>query len=331
MWRKKMSKINAFSQVAVMLKAGVFLRGIPYILFKDKKYKQLDPVDYLNWAGTHRTNYKFDVVHPRTMGEKINWLKLFYRNPLWYEITDKIKAKEFIIKYLRDAKIANPERYVVKTYQVVKLTSELDLGKLPNKFVLKTNNDSGSVFICEKGKTNFEEVFKKLDIAVNRQYSSGNYEWIYDKIESRIFAEEYLTPFEGNDLFDYKIQTYNGKFGYCLLCSNRYANVKMDLFDSDFNNLDIINSSPHNKKNKLIFNKPKQWDEMKHICQLLGKDFPTLRVDCYNTSEGIKIGELTLFDGSGFSFFYPKKYDFIFGSMIELPEPNFNLDLLGKK
>ena len=78
MWRKKMSKINAFSQVAVMLKAGVFLRGIPYILFKDKKYKQLDPVDYLNWAGTHRTNYKFDVVHPRTMGEKINWLFILY-------------------------------------------------------------------------------------------------------------------------------------------------------------------------------------------------------------------------------------------------------------
>ena len=163
------------------------------------------------------------------------------------------------------------------------------------------------------------------------QYSSGNYEWIYDKIENHIFAEEYLEPFEGNDLFDYKMQMFNDKFGYCLLCSNRAKNIKMDFFDENYNHLPISKGAGHNKKNEAVYDKPKQWEEMLKISKILGKQFPLLRVDFYNTSEGIKLGELTLFGGSGFSFFHPKQYDFIFGSMIELPKPNFNLDFLGEK
>ena len=331
MWRKNMSKLKTISKALVLLRYGVFFKGITYALKKDKKYKELNPVEYLNWAGSHRLNYKVDVLNPRSMNEKINWLKLFYRNPLWYEVTDKLKAKEYAVEVLKEAGIERPEQYLPKTYQVVKQCSELNLEALPNKFVLKTNNDSGSVFICEKGKTNFEEIFKKLDISVKHQYSSGNYEWIYDKIENHIFAEEYLEPFEGNDLFDYKMQIFNDKFGYCLLCSNRAKNIKMDFFDENYNHLPISKGAGHNKKNEAVYDKPKQWEEMLKISKILGKQFPLLRVDFYNTSEGIKLGELTLFGGSGFSFFHPKQYDFFFGSMIELPKPNFNLDLFGKK
>lgn len=64
------------------------------------------------------------------------------------------------------------------------------------------------------------------------------------------------------------------------------------------------------------------------IANKLAKGFPHVRVDLYNVNGKIFFGELTFFVSSGFLSFYPDEYDFSWGKMLKLPDPNFNLDLL---
>ena len=74
--------------------------------------------------------------------------------------------------------------------------------------------------------------------------------------------------------------------------------------------------------------KPKNFEEMLAIANKLAEGFPHVRVDLYNVNGKIYFGELTFFVSSGFLSFYPDEYDFSWGKMLKLPEPNFNLELL---
>lgn len=309
----------------MLVSSGLFFKSINYKIQKKRKYEKLDIVDYLNWAGNNRLNYKFDVRNPRTFNEKINWLKVFYRNELWYKVSDKLGAKDFIKE-----KFGNEvaDKVLPITYQKAADVTAIDLEKLPNKFVLKTNNDSGSVFVCEKDKTNFEEVFSKIGRALSRKYSSGNYEWIYDRVEPLVFAEELLEPDPIHDeLYDYKLQYINGKLAYILVCSNRFEDFHQNLFDRNFNDLGIVKSHFPSKDPK-VYLKPSSLDSMLDLGDKIASMFCQVRIDFYHTKNGFKIGEITLLGGSGFSFFQDSKWDYYFGDQFALPDPNYNLDLL---
>ena len=67
--------------------------------------------------------------------------------------------------------------------------------------------------------------------------------------------------------------------------------------------------------------------EMIQIAADLAAPFPHVRVDFYEQNGRIIFGEMTFFDGSGFYSFDPDEWDFTIGNMLELPEPNHNLDI----
>ena len=90
----------------------------------------------------------------------------------------------------------------------------------------------------------------------------------------------------------------------------------MDYFDLNFNKLDItwgyptsINSPP----------KPDCFDKMIELARKLAVGTIEVRVDFYYVNGQIYFGELTFFDGSGFTPSNPEKWDYILGDMIMLP------------
>ena len=56
---------------------------------------------------------------------------------------------------------------------------------------------------------------------------------------------------------------------------------------------------------------------MTKIAETIGSHFDFVRVDLYNTTEGIKIGELTFCSQSGYGLFTKKEFDFKYGKYFE--------------
>ncbi len=256
-------------------------------------------------------NYKFNYENPRSFNEHIVNLKKYYRNDLWRQCADKLGSKEFLEKI----ELGN---YLPKVYGVYSDSSKININELPDKFVLKANHDCGSIFVCNKKTTNFNDVFKKMDKSLTKKYSNNNYEWVYDSIEPKLFAEELLLPFFGSNLVDYKLFCINGVFRFGFVCINRNSDIRFALFDNQFNIIEDCEFIHLFPKKKDIPPKPKKWKEMVEVAEKIGKHFKFVRVDMfYCEGEKIKIGELTFFSHSGHGQFTKKAFDFKFGKFFE--------------
>lgn len=97
--------------------------------------------------------YRLNLKHPKTYQEKLQWLKLYNRNPEYTIMADKVKAKEWVA-----SKIG--WEHIIPTIGVWKTPDEIDFNALPDKFVIKCNHNSGlGMCICkDKRNLNIKEV-----------------------------------------------------------------------------------------------------------------------------------------------------------------------------
>ena len=135
---------------------------------------------------------------PQTYNEKLQWLKLYNRNPFYNIIVDKYRVKDYVAKVIG-------EEHVIKLLGVWSHFDEIDFDKLPDQFVLKCNHDCGGLVIC-KDKSKFDKVFAKkiLERHLKNNYYWEHREWPYKDVKSLIFAEEYMVDESGYELKDYK-------------------------------------------------------------------------------------------------------------------------------
>ena len=302
--------VSKLSKTLFRLKARTFF---PWLKWKlSPKTKIADPVLREKEVAKVTLGYIPDLDNPKSLNEKFMWLKLFYRNDLWRRCADKLEVKT----YLNELGLS---QFVPKVLGGPYPNSGgIDLTKLPKRFVLKTNHDCGSVFLCEQGKTDFKKVFSALDVSLHSKYSArgGNDEWVYDKIKPIIFAEEVLGPYTGGDLCDYKFFCFNGEPKFLYVLSNRNVDERLNLKTLDYQDIDCIHVMLKNKH--LPKEPPFGFEEMKSVASKIAKHFGFVRVDFYATKQGPKIGELTFFPTSGHGAFYPRKYDYEFGSYLDL-------------
>lgn len=88
----------------------------------------------------NKVGYPLDVINPQTFNEKINWMKLFYRNDLMTRIVDKYEFKNYIKEKLGDG-------YTVPLLGVWDRVDDIDFDELPNQFVLKCNAQSDGKYL----------------------------------------------------------------------------------------------------------------------------------------------------------------------------------------
>ena len=281
-----------------------FLRRILQLL-PDKLYLQI-----LYLKHFHRL---IDFQNPISFNEKIQWLKIHDRNPLYTTLVDKLKMKE----YLREVLVKD---YTVPTLAVWDSPDKIDFNLLPNQFVLKWNHDSGSIVIC-KDKSTFDTAgaLKKLQHGAKFNGYWYGREWPYKNVPQRVFAEPYIEDKETHELRDYKLFCFNGEVRLLLIASDRQTpgeETKFDFYDMHLKHLDIVNQHPN------AYNPPqppKSFPLMKRLAEKLSKGFIHLRVDFYEVNGEVYIGELTLYHGSGLMTFSPNHWYSILGSWIELP------------
>ena len=252
------------------------------------------------------------LKNPRTFNEKLQWLKLYDRNPEYTRMVDKYEAKKYVAERIG-------EEYIVPTLGVWDRFDEIDFDALPDQFVLKCTHDSGGLVICKDKKSlDLDAARRKITSCLKENYYWDYREWPYKHVKPRIIAEPYLHDDETGELRDYKFYTFGGEVKALLIISGRDTpDASGDYFDAEFHHLDMQWGY---KNAKTLPAPPKSMEDMIRLAQLLSKSTPELRVDFYEINGKPFFGEMTFFDGGGFEKIVPEKWDRIFGDWVTLPQ-----------
>lgn len=285
----------------------------PYKLFNLMANKNLlfflpDEV-FLKLVYRGRMGKKLNIKNPITYNEKIQWLKLNDRNPLYTKLVDKYEVKQYVSE-----KISS--NIIIPTLGVWNSVDEIDFDSLPNQFVLKCTHDSGGLVICkDKSKLNIPETKKILNRCLKKNYYGQNREWPYKNVIPRIIAEKFIVDESGTELKDYKFFCFNGKPLFMFIATDRPHDTRFDFYDMEFNHLPFTNGHENSEKN---LTKPKSFNEMIQLAQEISKDFVHVRVDFYDVNGTVYFGEITFYHWSGMKPFVPEEWDYKFGEFIDL-------------
>ncbi len=252
---------------------------------------------------------------PTTLSEKLNWLKLYYHNPLLHKLVDKATNKQYVTEKIGSG-------HTIPTIGLWDDVDSIDFEKLPSQFVLKCTHDSGSVCICrDKDNVNFESIKKKLHRGLGRNYFLGKREWAYKDLKPRIIAEPFLPYIGKPDSVEYKLTVYNGKVRFITVCigiaHSTYDDRTNDHFTPEWNHLPFaVNYKSSGRK----IEKPPFMDEMIQLTEKLAEGLPQVRVDWYAHDNAIIFGEMTFYTWAGYLNMEPKEWDERLGQWLELPK-----------
>lgn len=277
---------------------------------------------FLNWLSDEtilkiqfkdRMRKELNLENPQTFNEKLQWLKLYDRNPLYTNLVDKYQVRKHIAKTIG-------EEYLIPLIGVCDKFEDIDFSKLPNQFVLKCTHDSGGLVICtDKGKLDIEAARKKINKSLKRNFYYYAREWPYKNIKPRIICEKYMVDESDTELKDYKFMCFNGEVKCIFVCLNRNSSkgLNVDIYDTNWNLMPF--ERPNSPNSDTIIPKPKKFDKMIEFAEKLSKDKLFVRVDFYEINGQLYFGEITFYPGAGFEKFKPESYDYLLGSWIELP------------
>lgn len=259
---------------------------------------------------------KLNLKNPQTLGDKLNWLKLYYHKKVFTTMVDKYEVKQFVRERIGD-------KYVVPCYGVWDSPDSIEWDKLPEKFVLKCTHDSGSFIVCKDKKTfDKEAAIRKLKKCQTKEYYWGTREWPYKNVKRRVIAEQYIDGLGKDDSIEYKVTCMNGEVKFVTVCKGP-AHQALELRKNDHftpKEWKRLDWWTFYEPSRTDYERPVFMDEMVELCEKLAKDVPYLRVDWYVTDGKIYFGEMTFYTWAGFLVFNPDNWDSILGSWMTLPE-----------
>ena len=275
-----------------------------WFLFPDELYLKI--MFYVNMGR------RLDLDDPKTMNEKLQWLKLYDRKPEYTSMVDKILVKDYVSKKI------GPQ-YVAPLLGVWDKVEDIDFDALPEEFVIKANHSGGNmaVLICpDKAALDVRKAKSYLRKSLRYDVYRAYREWPYKNVRKRFFAEEYL----GKDLVDYKFYCFNGYVDSVLVCIDRQiGDTKFYFFDREWN-LKRYNQRGKAAPADFTLPKPEGIDEMFGLAARLSEGIPFVRVDFYDVNGKVYFGELTFYPSGGFDSKRLPEADLHFGSMINLPD-----------
>ena len=256
--------------------------------------------------------YWMDFAHPKTYNEKLQWLKLHDRKPIYTQMVDKYTSKRHVAERIG-------EKYIIPTIGVWERPEDIPWNELPNQCVAKVTHDSGGIVICkDKSQLNIFTAKQKLSNGLKRDYYAVSREWPYKDVKRQIIVEQYMVDESGHELKDYKFFCFDGEPKMLFIATDREntnEETKFDFFDMKFNLLPFTNGHKHAK---VLPTKPKGFDTMVELARKLSIGIPHVRVDFYDINGQVYFGELTFYHWSGFVSFEPKEWDYKIGEWLSI-------------
>lgn len=258
---------------------------------------------------------KLNLENPRTYNEKLQWIKLYDRNPFYCTLVDKVAVRDYVAEKIG-------EEYLIPVVGGPwDDPDQIDFDSLPERFVLKCNHGSSTNIICkDKSKLDIAQTKAKLKKWMGKSWFWYGREWPYLGVTPKIYAEQYMEDTQDQELRDYKFYCFGGEPKLILVATDRTDKTKQthfDYFDENFNHLPVTLKYSNAETTP---RKPDNFEEMRDLAIKLSAGFPHLRVDLYCVNGAVYFGECTLFNASGFTPFHPDEWNDKLGDLIQLPE-----------
>jgi len=247
---------------------------------------------YLKRVFKMRMGCDLNLKNPKTFNEKLNWLKLYDRNPEYTSMVDKYEVKKYVAEKIG-------AEYVIPLLGVYNNFDEINFDELPEQFILKTTHDSGGFVIC-RDKKNFDVEAARKTL---NKHLKINYYW--GKRES----------------IEYKLSCFNGVAKLITICKG-IAHTDFDKRTNDHYDRDLnpLKWYAYYKNSPVPVQPPKEIHEIIEMSEKLAAGIPQVRVDSYLIDGKIYFGEMTFYTWAGFIRFNPPEWDEILGSWLELPK-----------
>ncbi|WP_338733812.1 ATP-grasp fold amidoligase family protein [Mangrovimonas cancribranchiae] len=262
-----------------------------------------------------------NLEKPKTLNEKIHWLKLHDRTNLHTTCADKYLVRNYV-------KETVGENYLIplvfQSYDIKDIKPE-NFPDIP--FIIKANhNSSGGVIVRDKDAINWKKKRKHFKKLLKKNYYNSSKEWQYKNIKPCVIAEKLLVNKLGDIPFDYKLHCFHGKVQVIQVDIDRYSNHKRNMYSTTWKLLPFTWSIWQNNKplwdNGSHIKKPSTLQEMITVAEELSKPFCYSRIDLYDFEGKVLFGEITFHHGSGLETIYPEAYDLKLGNLIDLNQLN---------
>ncbi len=248
---------------------------------------------------------KLDWDNPQTFNEKIKVAMLYMPTPLKTRLADKYLVCEWVKE-----KIGS--KYLIPLLGVYDSFDEIDFDKLPSRFVIKCNHDSGSTtIVTDKSKINYEALKSKYDKTLNTNYAWFACEMHYLNIKPKIIIEDFI---ENADVNDYRFFCFAGKPYYCAvdfhddkhkICARNFYSLTWERMPFALNYPNYPEDAPC----------PENLDTMIKIATTLSEGIDQVRVDLYSSRGEIFFGEMTFTHAGGTQKFMPDEWDYKLGAL----------------
>lgn len=280
-------------------------------------YRFMKDEAYLKRRFRAKMEKELNLEDLKTFNEKLQWLKLHNRDPLYTQLVDKYEVRRYIAQELG-------EEYLIPLLGVWDDPDAIDFDSLPDRFVLKCNHNSGlGMCICrDKSKLDIQKTKAELRKGLAQDYYQTGREWPYRDVPRKIVCEQYMTDSadQPDSLTDYKFFCFDGHVDCVMLCLDRHTgDTKYYFFDHKWD-LKRLNIRGKNAPEGFTLPKPLCMDEMFAIAEKLSKNMPFVRVDLYECGGKVYFGELTFFPDSGFDSNLLAETDGYWGALLRLPE-----------
>lgn len=242
---------------------------------------------------------------PKDLAWKVRWRMKHDHNPLFVKIQDKYAVKAFA----RERGIRTAE-----LFYVTEQPESIPFDTLPENYFIRANHGCGWNILCKNSVLYYyksgedlgnrdmskyvitqEECIQSCNTWLNSIYSKS--QWAYQHIKPCIMVEELLLPRVGDVLIDYRCFSFDGKVIAINEDSPLHNMVEGVFVDANWQPFDI---PKHIEKPPVPFpDKPETLDEIVAAAETLGQGIDFVRIDIYDTTRGITLGEMTIYPWGG--------------------------------
>jgi len=272
---------------------------------------------YLTKAFYIQMNKKLNLKNPKTLSEKVQWLKLYDNLPIKTDLTDKVLARNWVKKRIG-------AEYLKPVLQVCDSFEEINFEGLPNRFIVKCNHGCKWHFVVKdkeeylSNKYIFSYTRRMLESWLSQSFFGwSDFETQYKNIVPKIIIEPMLCSENNRKPYEIEILCFNS---IPKILKTYDDNTEMSCYyDEKYNGIDLKFSNNENDKCGIC--EPNEFlSTAVELSKKLAKDFKLLRVDWLLYNNKLYFNELTFTPYSGY-FHFLEKYDYWdrkLGNMLNL-------------
>jgi hypothetical protein len=295
---------------------GFFVAVCLVKAYRKLRYRKFGDKFYLKKSFYNAHGYKLSLSNPKSLNEKIQWLKLNDRRNINTKLADKFAVRDYIREHFG-------EQYLIPLLFHTTNVHDLTPEHLPAPpFIIKSNHDSGNyIIVRDKNQVDWSEIRLKFKWCLAFNYYYQDREWQYKNIEPKILVEQLLCQQNGRIPNDYKLHCINGQVAFVYVSVDREGKNKRNIYDKEWNPLNFTFAS-RKKNNENMrgeeIEPPLSYGLMIEFAEKIGRLYPYVRVDFYDVNGRLYFGEVTHHHGGGYDRFTPVKWDYKWGQMVDL-------------